>query len=70
MGSHVEADLEDVAVDDLVVLAFDAQLAHVLGRLPAAEGQQLVPADHFGPDEAALEVRVDDAGALDRKSVV
>src|SRR5206468_2618264 len=65
-GSDVEADLEDVAVDDLVVLSLDPELPGLLGRVPGAEGQQLVPADHLGPDEPALQVRVDDAGALRR----
>src|SRR5438105_1736069 len=48
---HVEAELRDVAVDELVVLALDAQLADFLGLGPAAEGEQLVPVDDLGADE-------------------
>src|SRR5580692_2802610 len=64
--SHVEPDLQHVAVDHLVVLALDAQLARVLGRLPRTEPEQLVPADHLGPDEPALQVGVDHPGAFRR----
>ena len=39
--SHVEADLEHVAVDDLVVLALDAQLALLLRLRPRADLEQL-----------------------------
>src|SRR5829696_2197713 len=63
---HVEAELHDVAVGDLVVLALDAHLADLAGLGPRADGDQLLPVDHLGPDEAALEVRVDDPGALRR----
>src|SRR5687767_7198140 len=62
----VEADLEDVAVDDLVVLALDPELADLLGLVPRPEIQQLVPMDDLGPDEAPLQVRVDHARALRR----
>src|SRR5579864_8788568 len=62
--SDVEPDLQHVAVLHLVVLALDAKLALLLGRLPRAEGEELVPADHLGADEPALQVGVDDAGAL------
>src|SRR3954468_6266479 len=64
--SDVEPDLEDVAVLDLVVLAFDAELADFLGLVPRTEVEQLVPADDLGADEAALQVGVDHAGALGR----
>ena len=37
-GSDVEADLEDIAIDDLVLLAFDPQFADVPGRRPRPEG--------------------------------
>src|SRR5580704_2031274 len=62
--SHVEPDLQHVAVDHLVILTLDAQLARLLGRLPRAEIEQLVPPDHLGPDEAPLQVRVDHPCAL------
>src|SRR5262249_11681540 len=64
--SHVEADLEDIAVYHFVVLTLDAQLACILGRLPGAQAKQFVPSDHLGPDETTLEVRMDDAGTLGR----
>src|SRR5688500_16165685 len=63
---HVESDLEHVAVDHLVVLTLHPQLAYVFGGVPRPELEQLVPADHLGADEAALQVGVDDAGALGR----
>src|SRR5918995_1158654 len=63
---HVEAELHGVAVDHLVVLALDAELAHVAGLGPRTDGDQLVPADDLGPDEAPLEVGVDDPGAAGR----
>ena len=40
--SHVEADLEHVAVDDLVVLPLDPQLALLLRLRPRADVEQLV----------------------------
>src|SRR3546814_148499 len=60
----VEPDLHDVAVLDDVVLALDAELPDLLGLVPRAELEELVPVDDLGPDEAALEVAVDDARAL------
>src|SRR5581483_4867602 len=64
--SDVEADLQDVAVGHLVLLALDPELALLLGPVPGADRQQLVPPDDLGPDEAPLQVGVDDAGALRR----
>src|SRR5438270_3417113 len=43
----VESDFEDVAIDDLVILAFDAQPPDFLGLLPRAELAALVPVDDF-----------------------
>src|SRR3990170_2399057 len=43
MASDVEAELEHVAVDDLVVLPLDAQLADVASLRPRPELEQLVP---------------------------
>src|SRR5581483_9632102 len=63
-SSDVEADLQDVAVLDLVVLALDAELPLFLGPGPRADREQLVPPDDLGPDEPPLEVGVDHAGAL------
>ena len=42
---------------DHVVLALDAELADVLGLVPRAELEQLVPVDHLGPDEARARSR-------------
>src|SRR6266508_1191689 len=61
---HVEADVEDVAFADDVGLALGAQQPLALGGVPAAGGDQLVVADHLGPDEATLQVGVDAAGSL------
>ena len=47
-----------------VVLALEADLAELLGLGPRADVEQLVPVDHLGADEPALEVGVDAAGAL------
>ena len=69
-GLDVEAELDDVAVVDDVVLALEADLAELLGLRPAADVEQLVPADHLGADEAALEVGVDAPGALRRRRAV
>src|SRR5207244_2855995 len=55
--SDVETDLEDVAVDDLVILAFHPQPPGCFGGCPRSELQQLVPANHLGPDEPALQIR-------------
>ena len=41
---HVEAELHHVAVDGVVVLALDADLADLLGLRPRADVEQLVPA--------------------------
>src|SRR3954447_21787088 len=62
--SYVESDVEDVSVDDLVILALDPERAEVAGLRPGAGLEELVPVDDLGPDEAALEVGVDDARAL------
>src|SRR6266508_1432164 len=61
---HVEADVEDVAFADDVGLALGAQQPLALGGVPSAGGDQLVVADHLGPDEATLQVGVDAAGSL------
>jgi len=57
--SDVEAEVEDVAVADDVVLAFLAHLAGVLRPLLAAERDEAVIVDGLGLDEAALDVAVD-----------
>ena len=47
--SDVEAELHDVAVGDLVVLALEAELADVAGLGPRADLEQLVPVDRPRP---------------------
>src|SRR5215831_12862934 len=59
--------MEDVAVLGDVVLALGAHLAGVLGALLAAAGDEVGIGDGLGPDEAALEVSMDDAGRLWRR---
>src|SRR5581483_7898418 len=62
--SDVEADLEHVAVLDLVLLALDAELAELLRLRPRPDVEQVVPVDHLGADETTLQVRMDDTRAL------
>src|SRR5439155_7054560 len=64
LESDVEADLEHVAVGDFVVLAFHAQPPDFSRLRPRANLEQLIPADDFGADEAALQVRVNHARAF------
>src|SRR5437773_506399 len=54
-SSHVEADLEHVAVDDLVILPLDAELALLLRFRPRADVEEVAPEDDLGPDEAPLQ---------------
>src|SRR5262249_13141528 len=60
-ASHVEAEVEDVAVLDDVVLAFGPHLAGLLGALLSVASDEGLIGYGFGPDEAALEIRVNDA---------
>ena len=53
------ADVQDVAVADDILLPFQAHLP-ALARLGLRPGRhEFLVVDHFGPDEPALEVRVD-----------
>ena len=65
-GSDVEAEVHDIAFPDDVFLAFQPQLAGFLRARLALAGHEVVVADHFGADEAALEIRVDHARRLRR----
>ena len=58
----IESKLNDISVFDFVFLALDTVFAGVAGGGFGAEGGEVVVVDHFGSDEAALEVGVDDAG--------
>src|SRR5689334_14418987 len=59
-------EVNHVAVSDDVFLALEAHLAGFLRALLAAAGHVVGIGDDLGADEAALEVRVDDAGGLRR----
>ena len=64
-GSDVEADLDDVAVLHLVVLALGAQLGHLARLGERAELDQVVVVDYLGANEAAREVGVDGGRGVD-----
>src|SRR5579862_9370185 len=66
--SNVEAEVHDVRFMDQVFLALEAQPAGVTGPGLAAVADVVVERDHFGTDEAALEIRVYDAGCLGRST--
>src|SRR5450631_2953004 len=63
-GSDVELEVNDVAVFDDVLLAFELQLGVGAAGALGAVLDEVFPPDHFGLDEAALEVGVDDARGL------
>src|SRR5204863_390164 len=58
----VEAKVDHIAVAHHVVLALEAKLARFLRPLLAAVRDEVIVRRHFGADEAALEVGMDDAG--------
>jgi len=60
-----EADVEDVAVGDDVVLGFVAHQVVGLDLALASQAVRVVAAYPFGPDEAAGQVGVDVAGGFD-----
>src|SRR5207248_3204896 len=64
--SYIEEEVHHVAVVHHVFLAFDAQEALGARRGLRPLREKLVPPDHLGPDESALEIRVDDARGLRR----
>lgn len=64
LASHVEAEVDDVAILHDVVLALDADLAFLAGGGDAAGGDEVVVVDDLRADEAALEVRVNLAGGF------
>ena len=65
--SHVEAELNDVAVLHDVVLALHAHQAPRLRLGHRSGGDQVVVRDDLGLDEAPLEVSVDHAGGFRRR---
>src|SRR5690242_17296326 len=62
----VEAEVHYVAVVHDVVLALEAHASRLAGALLAVAGDVIVVRDHFGADEAALEVGMDRSGGLRR----
>lgn len=63
-SSSRETKMHDVAVCNNIVLAFQTKLASVTGAGLAAERCVISVGNGFGPDEAALEIGVDDACRL------
>ena len=64
--SRREPEMHHVAVGDLVVLAFQPQLADVARARLAAALEVILIRDGLGADEAALEIGVDRARRLRR----
>ena len=62
-----EEEVQHVAVLHPVGLAFRSHPAGLFRPLLAAEADEVVVGDGLGPDEAALEIAVDDAGGLRRR---
>src|SRR5690606_6362559 len=60
----VELEQDHVTVGDDVLLALLTSEALVAGRSPAADADEVLPADGLGADEAAFAVGVDDPGGL------
>src|SRR4051812_32288174 len=69
MLSRRVAEIDHVAVEDDVLLALEAQLAVLAARAERAAREQVLVADDFGADEAALDVGVDFAGRELRRRV-
>ena len=66
LARGAEANVEDVAVLDDVGLPLEPLEALPGGLGVRAGGDEVVPADHLGADEAVGDVRVDRLGGLDR----
>src|SRR5690606_23479158 len=62
--SHVETEVDHIAVFDDVFLAFDAQFPGILALGFTAVTQQVLPPDDLSFDEPALEVTVNHAGGF------
>ena len=56
--------MHHIAVLDDVILAFDTQLAGILGTVFTTVFNEIIIVYGFGTNEAALEISVDDAGGL------
>src|SRR5918996_3864841 len=64
--SDVEANVQHVAVLNLVGLSFEALEAGPGGLRVRTGSDEVVPADHLGADESARDVRVDRRRCLER----
>src|ERR1700687_1082085 len=62
LSSHVESELQDVAVLYHILFALDPQPSGFPALCERTELNQLIEVNSFRGDKAALEVRVDDAG--------
>jgi len=58
--------MHDIAFLDDVFLAFQPQLSRLFGPGLTLERNEILISDHFGANEAALKIRVDDSGGLRR----
>src|ERR1700682_6055375 len=63
-SSTAVPEQNDVAFLDDVLLAFEAHLRLLARRRKAPCRQKIVPANHFGADEAALDIGVNRAGCF------
>ena len=59
-----EAEMQNVAVGDHIVLAFEPEFARLARAGLAAIGYIVVIGNGLGPDESLFEIRMDDAGRL------
>src|ERR1700730_9303398 len=62
----IEPKVHHIALFDHVLLALQPQLARLLGARLPLERNEVIVGNDLRPDEAALEVRMDDAGRLRR----
>ena len=60
--SYVKPEINDVAIFDGVIPAFDTHSAGIACAGLPAESDKVLVADHLRPDEATFEIRMDDRG--------
>src|ERR1700722_18583899 len=65
-GSDIESEMHDIAFAHDVFLAFKTHLAGVARARLAFASNVISKANDLGPDEAVLEIRMDDTGGLRR----
>src|SRR5687768_15153928 len=62
------SEVDDIAIENDVLLSFETQLPMVAAGCQGAARKQMLVANHFSPDEAPLDVRVDfSCGELRRR---